>query len=42
MGKDYMPYRDEDFDILQDNVYNAVVANKSQWLIPQQFITALE
>jgi hypothetical protein len=40
--KDYMPKKDEDFDIFQGNVYNAAVANVSKWLIPQQLIAALE
>jgi hypothetical protein len=40
--KDYMAKKDEDFDILQENVYNATVANASKWLIPQQVINALK
>ncbi|MDR2042535.1 MAG: hypothetical protein LBP98_09530 [Tannerella sp.] len=42
MRKDYMPYRDGDFDTLQNNVYNAAVANRAHWLIPQEVITALD
>jgi hypothetical protein len=40
--KDYMPRKDEEFDVLQENVYNAAVANMSKWLIPQQVINALD
>jgi hypothetical protein len=39
---DYIPAKDSDFDILQNNVYNAVTTNAAQWLIPQQLITDLD
>jgi hypothetical protein len=36
-----MPQNDSDFDILQDNVYNAASANAGKWLIADAFINAL-
>jgi hypothetical protein len=39
--KDYMPKKDGDFDILQNNVYNAALANATKWLIPQEVLAAL-
>ena len=40
--KDYMPYKDSEFDILQNNVYTMSVKNATQWLIPAQHIATLE
>ncbi|MDR1524889.1 MAG: hypothetical protein LBS79_06500, partial [Tannerella sp.] len=40
--KDYMPNKDEDFDIFQANVYDGAVTYASKWLIPQPLITALD
>jgi hypothetical protein len=40
--RDYIPAKDADFDALQDNIYNSVMAHAPQWLIPQQLITALD
>ncbi|MDR2139750.1 MAG: hypothetical protein LBP50_09410 [Tannerella sp.] len=39
--KDYMPEKDGDFDILQNNVYSAATADAAKWLIPQGLLTAL-
>ncbi|MDR2139928.1 MAG: hypothetical protein LBP50_10320, partial [Tannerella sp.] len=39
--KDYMPEKDGDFDVLQNNVYTAATANATKWLIPQELLTAL-
>jgi hypothetical protein len=40
--KDYMPNKDGEFDILQDNVYAAVKKNATLWLIPPQLIAELD
>jgi hypothetical protein len=39
--KDYIPGNDEEFNILQNNVYTTAAANATQWLIPPQFINDL-
>jgi hypothetical protein len=39
---DYIPAKDEDFDVLQNNVCDGAAANASQWLIPPQVISTLE
>jgi hypothetical protein len=40
--KDYMPRKDEEFDIFQNNVCAASALNASQWLIPPQLLTGLD
>ena len=40
-SKDYVPKKDEDFDIFQTNVVNTAMANSSKWLIPSQVMTQL-
>ena len=41
-NKDYMPAKDEDFDILQTNVVDTSTTNASAWLIPTQLLSALD
>jgi hypothetical protein len=40
--KDYIPKKDKDFDILQENVYTKASANMTVWLIQQQTIDAFD
>jgi hypothetical protein len=40
--KDYMPSKDEEFDVLQDNVYTAATGNAVKWLIPTSLISTLD
>lgn len=40
--KDCMPSKDGDFDILQNNVYSVATSRMSEWLIPQELLTALD
>jgi hypothetical protein len=41
MIMDYIPKNDEDFDILQNNVYNTASTKATQWLIASQVISEL-
>jgi hypothetical protein len=39
--KDYIPRKDEDFNILQGNVYMMSTTNMTEWLIPVEFMDTL-
>ena len=40
-NKDYMPKKDDEFDIFQTNVFTTSSANYAKWLISNQVISAL-
>jgi hypothetical protein len=41
-SKDYMPSKDSEFNLLQDNVHTKVLLNATAWGIPEAAITALD
>jgi hypothetical protein len=40
-NKDYIPSHDEDFDVLQNNVYTTASSKATLWLIPSQTLSDL-